>query len=159
VGPTPVLAAGGIGDGRGLAAALALGAAGAVIGTRFCVAEESLMHPEAKQRIESARGSDTVRTRAFDDVRGLAWPERFTGRALRNDFVEHWYESDGASWNEADERDRYLAAVRAGDFDTAAIYAGEVVDLVDRMEPARDIAKRVGSEAEDRLRRISELLG
>jgi len=90
VGPTPVLAAGGIGDGRGLAAALALGAAGAVVGTRLCASEESLMHPAAKARPVAATGDQTVRARVFDQVRGLAWPSRFTVRALRNRFLDRW---------------------------------------------------------------------
>jgi nitronate monooxygenase len=87
VHPTPVLAAGGIGDGRGVAAALALGAAGALIGTRFCVAEEALLHPLAKQRLVSASGDDTQRTRVFDIVREYSWPIPYTGRALRNPFL------------------------------------------------------------------------
>lgn len=152
VDPVPVLAAGGIGDGRGLAAALALGAVGAVIGTRFCAAEESLMHPDAKQRLVSASGDGTVRTRVFDQVRGIAWPERFTGRAVRNEFVERWYGRSERLEGDLDERARYLAAVDAGDFDTAVIFAGEIVDMIDRVEPAAAIVERIGAGAEEWLR-------
>src|SRR5690242_19586531 len=69
VTPTPVLAAGGIADGRGVAAALALGAAGAVIGTRFCATKESLLHGSAKDRLLRAKSGDTVRTGVFDAAR------------------------------------------------------------------------------------------
>jgi nitronate monooxygenase len=84
VAPTPVVAAGGIADGRGLAAALMLGAHGALLGTRFCASVEALGQDRAKQRIVAARGNETARTRVFDIVRGYAWPPAYTGRALRN---------------------------------------------------------------------------
>jgi nitronate monooxygenase len=152
VAPTPVLAAGGVGDGRGLAAALALGAAGAVVGTRFCVSEESLMHPLAKQRLVSASGHETLRTRAFDQVRGFAWPEPYTGRAVQNEFLSRWHQGDEKLVDDLAERDRYLEAAEASDFDTAMILAGEVLDLVDRVEPSRAIFERMGRQAEDWLR-------
>ena len=72
VAPVPVVAAGGIADGRGLAAALMLGAQGALMGTRFCASVEALGQPAAKERIVSASGDDTARTRVFDIVRGYA---------------------------------------------------------------------------------------
>src|SRR5204862_6566754 len=76
VAPVPVLAAGGIADGRGVAAALMLGAQGALLGTRFYAAAESLGHDGARSRIVAASASDTVRTRVVDIVRGYAaWPE------------------------------------------------------------------------------------
>jgi nitronate monooxygenase len=153
VHPTPVLAAGGIGDGRGLAAVVALGAAGAVVGTRFSAAEESLMHPLAKQRLISTAGSETVRTHVFDEVRGIAWPKRYTSRALRNAFVDRWHDRDDGLGNDLAERERYLAAAEQGDFDTAMILAGEVVDMVDHVESASEILERIGREAEDWLRR------
>ena len=144
VHPTPVLAAGGIGDGRGLAAVLALGAAGAVIGTRFCAAEESLMHPLAKQRLISSTGGETVRTHVFDEVRGIEWSKGYTGRALRNAFVDRWHDHDEGLGNDLAERERYLAAAEQGDFDTALILAGEVVDMVERVELASEIFERIG---------------
>jgi nitronate monooxygenase len=152
VSPTPVLAAGGIGDGRGVAAALALGAAGAVIGTRFCVAEEALIHQRAKQRLVSARGSETLRTRAFDTVRKHDWPEPYTGRALRNQFLEQWHDRDAALAPNVAEHERYRSAVERGDFDTAPVWAGESVDLVDAIEPASTIIDRIGRQAERWLR-------
>jgi nitronate monooxygenase len=152
VAPTPVLAAGGIGDGRGVAAALALGAAGAVIGTRFCVAEEALVHQNAKQRLVSARGSGTLRTRVFDTVRNREWPAPYTGRALRNEFLEQWHDRDAELAANVVELERYRSAAERGDFDTALVWAGESVDLVDAIEPASTIVDRIGSQAERWLR-------
>ncbi len=90
VQPTPVVAAGGIADGRGLAAALMLGACGALVGTRFYATPESLADPAAKRRIVEAQDHATARTRMFDVVRGLGWPAAYTGRALRNPFMRRW---------------------------------------------------------------------
>ena len=82
--PTPVLAAGGIADGRGLAAALVLGAAGALMGTRFEATHEALVEPAAKRAIIEGSGEDTERSRVLDIARGVHWPHKYTGRTLRN---------------------------------------------------------------------------
>lgn len=149
VAPIPVLAAGGVADGRGLAATLMLGACGALVGTRFYASEESLAEERAKQRIVDASDHATARTRVFDVVRGLAWPEQYTGRALRNRFMERWH---GHEPELAAERPvsgpAYQAAVRDGDFDTAAVWAGEALDLVRRVEKAGALVARIGEEAE-----------
>ncbi|MDP9350829.1 MAG: nitronate monooxygenase [Chloroflexota bacterium] len=160
VGPTPVLAAGGIVDGRGLAAALMLGAQGALIGTRFYAATEALGHKRAKERIVAAKGRDTRRTRVFDMVRQHAWPQPYTGRAIRNPFMERWdgKEDDlGAALDE--EILRFRAAVKDADFDTAMIWAGEGVDLVSDVAPAGELVRRIGAETEAHLRQANELLG
>lgn len=82
----PVLAAGGIAERRGLEAARAFGAAGALVGTRFLAAEEALAAAEAKQRVVEASGDATLRTTVFDIVRGYDWPDAITARALHNRF-------------------------------------------------------------------------
>ncbi|MCC6474768.1 MAG: nitronate monooxygenase [Burkholderiales bacterium] len=153
VAPTPVVAAGGIADGRGLAAALMLGAHGALIGTRFYASAEALGHDEAKRRIAAAHGEETARTRVFDIVRGYDWPPAFPGRALRNRFLEKWdgRESDLASALQT-EREAYQAAARAGDHDTAVVWAGEAVDLIGSVESAGTLVARIGAQAEARLR-------
>jgi len=159
VAPTPVLAAGGIADGRGLAAALMLGAQGALIGTRFYAAIEALGHESAKERIVAAKGLHTERTRVFDIVRQHAWPQPYTGRAIRNRFMERWggREDDlGVALDE--EIPRFRAAVRDGDFDRAMIWAGEVVDLISDVAPAGELVRRIGVETETSLRSASELL-
>lgn len=149
VAPTPVLAAGGIADGRGLAAAFMLGACGALVGTRFYASQESLAHEHAKQRIAEAHDSATARTRVFDRVRSIAWPAAYTGRALRNRFMERW---EGREGDLAADADAYHAAVRGGDFDTAAVWAGEAVDLIRGIERAPALLAQIGDEAETLLR-------
>jgi nitronate monooxygenase len=153
VAPTPVVAAGGIADGRGLAAALMLGAHGALIGTRFYASAEALGQDRAKQRIVAARGGETARTRVFDLIRGYAWPPIYPGRALRNGFMQRWdgRESDLADALET-ERAGYQAAAREGDYDTAVVWAGEVVDLINSVESASALVARISAEAEAQLR-------
>ena len=159
VAPTPVLAAGGIADGRGVAAALALGAAGAVIGTRFCATKESLLHPAAKDRLLRAHAGDTVRTRVFDQVRGYDWPAPFTGRALRNRFWEQWTGKDAGLPGNETAREKYRTAAQNGDFDTAVIWAGEGLDLVADVPAAGELLTQIGCQAERELRRLAGLLG
>jgi nitronate monooxygenase len=156
-GDVPVLAAGGIADGRGLAAALMLGAQGVSLGTRFFASDEALGHPALKRRLVEARADDTARTRVFDIVRGYNWPEAsdgrvIDGRAVRNRFATQWNgrEPELASAVER-ERAAYFAAAEAGDTETMVVWAGEGIDLIDRIEPARDIVQRIAQEAEARL--------
>jgi nitronate monooxygenase len=159
VAPTPVLAAGGIADGRGLTAALMLGAEGALVGTRFYAAIEALGHESAKEHIVAAKGRDTERTRVFDVVRQHAWPQPYTGRAIHNRFMERWdrREDDlGVALDE--ELPRFRAAVRDGDFDTAMIWAGEGVDLISDVAPAGELVRRIGAQAEACLRHAGDLL-
>lgn len=153
VAPLPVVAAGGIADGRGLAAALMLGAHGVLMGTRFYATPESLGKPEAKNRIAAANGSETQRTRVFDIVRGYDWPQAYTGRAIRNRFMERWHgrEAD-LSGAMGTERAAFQAAMRAGDCDTMMVWAGEGVDLIGSIEGAADLVARIGAEAEACLR-------
>jgi nitronate monooxygenase len=159
VAPTPVVAAGGIADGRGLGAALMLGAHGALIGTRFCASTEALGQDRAKQRIIAASGDQTARTRVFDIVRGYAWPARYTGRALRNRFMERWNgrERDLAAAFDA-EHAAYQTAVHEGDFDTALVWAGEAVDLIKSVEDAAVLVAQISAEAERQLRAGANLL-
>jgi nitronate monooxygenase len=159
VAPVPVLAAGGIADGRGLAAALMLGAEGAMLGTRFAAATESLMPEPAKARLLTAHAADTVRTRVFDLIRAYPWPEPYTGRAVRNDFCTRWHGREGELVAALEtELPAYQRAVAEGDFETAVIFAGEVVELIDAIEPAAELVRRIGAEAEAQLRRGAALL-
>ena len=160
VSPTPVLAAGGIVEGRGLAAALMLGAQGVLMGTRFYAATESLGHRRAKERIVGASAGDTRRTRVFDVVRQYQWPKPYTGRALRNAFLERWDGREGDLTAALDtETPAFGAAAREGDFDTAMVWAGEGVDLISDVAPAAELVRRIGLEAEACLRRGDALLG
>lgn len=150
----PVVAAGGIADGRGLAAALALGADGALVGTRFLAAEESLAAPAAKARVVAAQGDATVRTRLFDVMRGLDWPTAYTGRALRNDLTERWHGREGEIGETlAAERAHYADAAARQDFATAVVFAGEAVDLIHDIRPAAEIVRDLVAGAEQALAR------
>ena len=143
-GNTPVLAAGGISDRRGVEAAMALGAAGALLGTRFLAAEESLVAREAKQRVVEANGDATLRTTVFDIVRGYDWPDGITARALRNSFTGKWHgDEEALKKNLPQEKKAYAAAVEQRNFDTALVFAGEGIDLIDAVLPAAEIVKRV----------------
>ena len=147
-----VVAAGGIADGRGLAAALMLGAEGVLVGTRFYACAESLAHQNAKARLVAAGAEDTLRTSTFDIVRGYHWPENFTGRALHNDFIARWHGREAALAAAASrEMPRYMAAVEAGDFGTGVIFAGEAADLIDDVPAAGEIVARMVTEAEAAL--------
>jgi nitronate monooxygenase len=154
VTPMPVLAAGGIADGRGLAAALMLGAQGAMLGTRFAAASEALTHERAKSRMVAAHAADTVQTRVFDIIRGYgAWPAPFAARALRNDFFARWDGREGELEVALEsEMPPYQHAVAEGTFETAMILAGEAVDLIGAVVPAADLVQRIGAEVEARLR-------
>jgi nitronate monooxygenase len=156
VSPIPVLAAGGIADGRGLVAALALGAQGVLIGTRFYAAEEALGLAAAKAQLVARSGDATLRTQVFDIVRDLPWPEGFTGRALRNAFTARWHgREDALRAALAEEQRRYAAAAAAGDLDTALVWAGEGVDLVHDVRPAAAILAEIVRDAEALLRTLA----
>jgi nitronate monooxygenase len=149
----PVVAAGGIADGRGLAAALMLGADGALMGTRFYVASEALASQGAKARVVAASGDETLRTTVFDIARGYNWPKEYTGRAIRNRFAEAWHGRENALARDDAERARYADAAARGDADIAVVFAGEGIDLIHAIEPAALILGRVIREAEAALAR------
>ena len=159
VAPTPVLAAGGIVDGRTLAAALMLGAQGALMGTRFYATTEALGHQRAKEHIVAASGRDTRRTRVFDVVRQYGWPQSYTGRAICNPFMERWDgREDELSAALDEEIPRFRAALREGDLDAAMVWAGEGVDLISEIASAGELVRRIGAQAEASLQHASELL-
>jgi len=150
---TPVVAAGGIADGRGLAAALLLGAEGVLMGTRFYASQEADGHPQAKRRIVAAESGQTVRSNVFDFSRGIRWPAGYTGRLLRNRHAETWLGREGELEARMDEVSReYAMARERGDFDIAGVIAGEAAGLIHDIPPAAEIVERVVAEAEHRLR-------
>src|SRR5829696_4662932 len=160
VAPVPVLAAGGIADGRGMAAALMLGAHGVMLGSRFSATTESLTHEQAKARIVAARAADTAQTRVFDIIRGYgAWPAPYTARAVRNDFFARWHgrEDELEAALEA-EMPVFQQAMAEGACETAMVLAGEVVDLIDAVVPAAELVRQIGAEAEAQLRAGPALL-
>jgi nitronate monooxygenase len=145
---TPVAAAGGVADGRGLAAALMLGADGALVGTRFYATQEAVGPQGAKERIVAASGDKTVRSILFDIARRNVWPAPYTGRVLRNEFSDKWRGREAELMqHQADEAARYDKAREGGDFDTAAVIAGEGVDMISDIPPAKEVVDRMVKEA------------
>jgi nitronate monooxygenase len=155
----PVVASGGIADGRGLAAALMLGAEGVLMGTRFYASQEAQGHPEAKQRIIAASGDDTLRSIVFDISRRNIWPQPYTGRVIRNSHAERWYGRETELLeHQEEEANRYGEARERGDFDVAGVIAGEAVGLIHDAPPAAEIVARIIREAEAVLSRATRLI-
>jgi nitronate monooxygenase len=113
---TRIVAAGGIADGRGLAAVMMFGAEGVLLGTRFYASQEAEGHPEAKRRIVAAASGQTVRSIVFDLSRRNRWPDPYTGRVLRNHHLQRWlgHEDELEIAAEQVQRD-YTAARERGD--------------------------------------------
>jgi len=150
---TLLCAAGGIADGRGLAAALMLGAAGVVMGTRFYATAEAAGDDAAKQRIRQADGDATVRGMVFDITRRRAWPAPFTGRCLRNAHLERWSGRELELLHRVEAVAADFAAARvAGDYDILPVIAGESVGLVHDVAPAAAVIERVVAQAAALLR-------
>ena len=152
--PAPVLAAGGIADGRGVAAALVLGAAGALIGTRFQATAEALADASAKKAIVEGRGEDTERNRVLDIARGSRWPAEYPARTLGHPFLDQWRgrEDELAADPEA-ARLAYQDGVARGDLPPQPVWAGEAVDLIGDLPPAADLVGALATQAEDALAR------
>lgn len=150
----PVVAAGGIADGRGLAAAMMLGADGVLMGTRFYASQEAEGHPDAKRRIVEAGGGQTVRSIVFDLSRQMRWPAQYTGRLLRNRHLESWLgREDELASRMAEVGQDYAAARERGDYDIAGVIAGEACALIHDIAPAGELVERIVKEAEQLLAR------
>jgi len=150
----PVLAAGGIADGRGFAASLALGASGIVLGTRFYASEEGIGHEDAKRRIVACKGGEeTLRSILFDMARDNVWPAPYAGRVLRNEFSEKWVGRERELLQQLHvESPRYLEARANHQYDTAAVIAGESAALIHDVLPAKAIVENI-------VREMDEILG
>jgi len=167
VAPLPVVAAGGIADGRGLAAVLALGAAGAWLGTRFVMSEEARALPAYLARLRDGRETDTVYSQLFDG----GWPDS-PHRTLRNGLIDAWEASGrpgpGARAGEGDvvgrtaagdPISRYQSVSPAegfeGDVDELPMWAGQSVGTLHEVLPAGEIVRAIVAEAEQTLARLS----
>lgn len=147
-GDTPVAAAGGIADGRGLAAALMLGAQGVVFGTRFLASAEALSNPTEARMLVELSAVDTVRTESYDVVRGPAWPQGHDGRVYRSDFVREWDSDPSHPASQIEELRATYADSRDGDYEIRPLWAGEGVGLIDSVPPATIIVDEVVKTAE-----------
>jgi NAD(P)H-dependent flavin oxidoreductase YrpB (nitropropane dioxygenase family) len=165
--PFPVVAAGGIADGRGLAAVLALGAVGAFIGTRFLASEEALAHPHYRQRVLGGTAGDTVYTTLFD----ANWPDA-PARALRNSTIAAWESAGRPPSGKRPGEGETLVATDAygftvvryesatarndheGDIEAFPLWAGQGVGLVKRIQPASEIVREIAEDAQRILKRL-----
>ena len=153
--PTPVLAAGGIADGRGVAAALALGAAGALLGTRFLATPEALGPPGVAKAVIEHGGEDTERSRVSDIAMGAPWPPKYPARTLRNQFFDRWYGREDELAADPAARHAYREAVARGDLPARPVWASEAIDLITEITPAADLVGMLAAQAEEALARAA----
>ncbi|MGW0955623.1 nitronate monooxygenase [Streptomyces sp. NPDC002545] len=151
--PVPVLAAGGIADGRGVAAALALGAAGALLGTRFQATTEALVAPATARAIVEGRGEDTERNRVLDIARGSRWPAKYTARTLGHPFLDAWRGREDELAADPHARQAYEDAVARREIPALPQWAGEGVDLIDDLPSAAGLVGTLAAQAEEALAR------
>jgi nitronate monooxygenase len=159
-GDVPVLVAGGIGSGRGVAAALAMGAAGAVLGTRFKASDEFACDSRLKDAVVASDGGDTLYDEIADDACGLDWPNGVTGRVLRNRFTQEWEGRREALRAKTATYPPFGHLVELDQSpETAINWAGESAGLVAGVRPAADIVADVVADAERLLRAATRVLG
>ncbi len=149
VKPCSVLAAGGIADGRGLAAALALGAEGVLLGTRFLATEEAPIHEKYKEAIVKSNGNDTVLTHIPDLISGTTWPAG-SARTLQNDFIKYWSEREDLIDKDAKEiNEASLTARKEGNTDKTSLLIGQNAGLIDSIMPVNDVIVEMVEQAEN----------
>ncbi|MBA2810914.1 nitronate monooxygenase [Streptomyces sp. KM273126] len=151
--PVPVLAAGGIADGRGVAAALVLGAAGAVIGTRFQATTEALVDPSITKAILEGGGQDTERSRVLDIARSARWPEQYTARTLGHPHLDRWRGREAELAADPQAHQDYQHDVARGAVPPLPVWAGEGVDLITDLAPAADLVAALATQTEEALTR------
>jgi len=159
VGDIPVVAAGGIADGRGVAAMLMLGAEGVWLGTRFVVSREAIGEDWLKQRAVEASTDDTVLTKAYDLTYDAPFPKDIGDRVIRNDFTAEWHGRDEEIVARREElRKKLVNAQEVGDANIARVQVGNATGLISSVEPAADIVHRIIEEAEVILRNRPQML-
>ena len=160
-GNIPVIAAGGIADGRGLAAAFMLGAEGVWLGSRFVASREAEGGNWVKERVVAAGTDDTVQTRAYDLVTQAAFPPGIGDRVVRNDYTDAWHGRDSElTEHRAELREQLAQAAKAGDGRIAPTRAGNAVGLIHAIQPAGEIIWQIIADAERILReRPGHVLG
>ncbi len=157
---TVLVAAGGVADGRGLAAALMLGADGVLVGSRFMMSEEAIVPPKLQDAVIGAIGDATVKTKVLDVVRKLEWPPEITGRVLQNRFVDDWHGREkelAAPDTVVRELARYTRARESGDMQNTGVFVGEAAGLLNDVRPAGDIVRDMVADAERILANRREL--
>jgi NAD(P)H-dependent flavin oxidoreductase YrpB (nitropropane dioxygenase family) len=160
VAPIPVLAAGGLADGAGLAATLMVGAEGALFGTRFLATAEASIPDSFKQVIVDSDGHGSLVTEVPDVASGVVWPGAYA-RVERNRFIERWLGRVGElRYRQPEVAAAIRRALETGDVDEAVLYTGQGAGLIDSVEPAGAVVERIVADAEALLRdRAPSLLG
>jgi nitronate monooxygenase/enoyl-[acyl-carrier protein] reductase II len=151
VAPVPVLAAGGFVDGAGLAAALALGADGVLLGTRFLATDEAPVERAYKDAIVASDGTDTVMTTLSDSLSGRDWPGAWV-RLKRTRFVEHWLGREPELRRRREQLWQQLADFQESNADDGLMWIGQSAGLIDSIKPAADVVREIVAEAEEILR-------
>jgi len=141
-------AAGGIADGRGLAASLALGADGVLIGSRFWATHEALVHADMLNAAINADGDDTIRSKVVDVARGLPWPDRYDARILQNAFVDKWHNNLAGLKQSPEASEAWAKGWAAGDPKAANTFVGEAAGLIQNVKPAADIIDGIMRQAD-----------
>jgi nitronate monooxygenase len=145
---TLLLAAGGIADGRGLAAAMMLGADGGLVGSRLWVTQECLAPVAALQQAVNAKGDDTARSSVFDVLRDLEWPAPYDFRALRNETHRQWEQQiDQLRQHSEAARKDYVEGVAQQDFTRAHVTVGEATGLIHDIPPATTVIESITQQA------------
>jgi enoyl-[acyl-carrier protein] reductase II len=153
VAPLPVLAAGGVADGRGLAAALVLGATGANVGTRFLASDEAGVDPAWKRRIVEIESEEAVRFEAWGAIMPVA-PGGYdvVPRVIRTEFVDRWEQRPAEAGERAEAlRAEILDTVQQGRAHELTPFTGQTAGLIDEVLPAREIVRRLVAEADEAL--------
>jgi len=146
---TLLCAAGGVADGRGLAAALMLGADGVLVGSRFSACEEALVIPGWHDALLQASGDDTIMTSVVDIARKRDWPEPYKIRVLENNLIARWQGKEEEMLGHQDEEaSRYEEAAQQGDTDNYGVIVGENAGLIRSIEPSGVVLERMVSEAQ-----------
>lgn len=151
--------AGGIADGRGLAAALALGADGVLVGSRLWASREANVHPNMHIAAIVAGGDDTIQSTVMDIARRRNWPSRYAARVLKNDFTKKWHGQEDRLKDVIDDvAEKYQQAWEAGDTSYANTFVGEATGLIHDIKPAQTIITDMVAEAEAIIKKSAEYL-
>jgi nitronate monooxygenase/enoyl-[acyl-carrier protein] reductase II len=161
VSPIPVVAAGGIADGRGLAAALVLGAQGINLGTRFLASVEAPISDDWKKAIIEAGSEDPVKVEFWNDIIPLPGSSGYgtVPRAIRTPFIEEWQQRRDEAKRQAQRlQGEVMAAHQRGRRHELMPFAGQTTGLIHEILPAGEIVRRIVAEGQEAMKRVTALL-
>jgi nitronate monooxygenase len=145
-------------DGRGLAAALMLGADGVVVGSRLWASAEALTPKAHTDKAIGKSGDATIRTKVLDALRGTPWPREYSFRFLKNKLTDEWADREAEAFRAFGTlSEKYVQARAQNDLDTLAVTCGEAVGLLRDRPTAESIVSSMAAHAADLLRDGSKL--